>query len=112
MQRAAAQMPESPVICPADFYPALALREKQQGIAEVQLTIGTDGIPHDVAIVKSSGNRSLDEASLVCIRTLRYQPATKDGQPVEVGWGLTVVWRLDKDGKPLPSTFKSNTLPP
>jgi TonB family protein len=59
------------------------------GDVAIEVTIGTDGVPKDLRVVRSLHPR-LDQLALAAVRRLRYAPATLDGQPVEVVQTLTI----------------------
>lgn len=65
-------------------YPMESRRKKEQGTVVVRLLIGTDGRVQQISIAQSSGFDRLDQAALQAIRTWRWQPTIRDGQPVEV----------------------------
>jgi TonB family protein len=48
----------------------------------VQLTVQVDGVPKDIKIAKGS-RPDLNESALDAVRQWRFQPALKDGEPVE-----------------------------
>ena len=48
-----------------------------------EFTVGKDGAPAQVQIVRSSGNPELDRLALDTARKWRFKPATRDGQPIE-----------------------------
>jgi TonB family protein len=78
---------------PDPEYPQEARRAKNQGTCILSLTIGTDGLPHDIKVVRGLG-MGLDESAVATARTWRYQPARKDGKPVEVQSEVRVAFRL------------------
>ena len=50
----------------------------------LQVRVGVDGSPVDVAVARSSGVRALDQAArLQVLKHWRFQPAMRDGQAVE-----------------------------
>jgi hypothetical protein len=53
------------------------------GTIVVKYTVGTDGVPHALAIERPV-HPQLDALALDAVSRLRYAPATVDGQPVEV----------------------------
>lgn len=65
-------------------YPLESRRKKEQGTVLLRLLIGTDGRVEDVSIAQSSGFERLDQAALQAARSWRWQPMTRNGQPVEV----------------------------
>lgn len=52
------------------------------GTSTLAVTIGVEGKPTQVALVKSSGNAALDEAAQQRVKTWQFRPATANGQPV------------------------------
>lgn len=65
-------------------YPMESRRKHEQGTVVVRLLIGADGRVTDISVVQSSGFNRLDQAALQAIRTWRWQPTIRDGQPVEI----------------------------
>jgi protein TonB len=85
----------APNVCPVrQWYPRSAARANQQGDATVAFWIKTDGTVRDPVILTSSGHDALDNAALACVAGFHYQPATQNGQPIEVPWQATVRWRV------------------
>lgn len=65
-------------------YPAEAKKFRTEGMAVVQFTIKTDGKLTDVKIIRSSGSDLLDDELVATIRKSPiWEPATKDGKPVD-----------------------------
>jgi TonB family protein len=62
-------------------YPKLAQAVGLSGSVELHFIIGADGNVHDVTVVK--GNPLLARAAVEAIQTSHYQPARRDGVPVE-----------------------------
>jgi protein TonB len=57
------------------------------------LTIGTDGLPKDVRVIKSLG-MGLDEKAVEAVRQWKFEPAMKDGQPVALELAVEVDFHL------------------
>lgn len=72
----------SPLSTPAPRYPAEPLRRGIGGTVQVRVTVAADGSVDRLALAQTSGNRELDRAALEAVRRWRFQPATRDGQPV------------------------------
>ena len=72
----------------APVYPVNALKSQIQGEVLVNATIGTDGIPKDLKVIK--GDQRLVTAALAAIRQWRYRPATLASQPIETQAVVTV----------------------
>ncbi|MES2497166.1 MAG: energy transducer TonB [Pseudomonadota bacterium] len=65
-------------------YPLESRRKHEEGTVVLRLLIGTDGRVSDIAVAQSSGFPRLDRAALQAIRSWRWQPTVRDGQPVEI----------------------------
>ncbi len=68
---------------PAPQYPPAALRRGERGTVVVRVDVDANGMPGGVTLVQRSGSRALDRAAMEAVRRWRFQPATRDGQPVE-----------------------------
>ena len=69
---------------PKPHYTKKAERENIQGIVLVQATVGADGRPQNVAVVRSLGY-GLDEKAVEAVKKWRFSPAIgRDGKPVAV----------------------------
>ncbi|WP_394000797.1 energy transducer TonB [Luteimonas sp. WGS1318] len=69
---------------PAPAYPRPALLAGAEGVVVLEVHVGRDGQPLDVRLHRSSGHRDLDRAALRHVqRTWQFQPAMRDGVPVE-----------------------------
>jgi periplasmic protein TonB len=64
-------------------YPPSARMRHQEGVVRLRILVSTDGHVADIAIAQSSGFEVLDKAALEVVRRWRFQPPTRDGQPVE-----------------------------
>lgn len=92
--------PPRAVYAPDPEYSEEARVEQLQGTCVLWAVVGTDGKPHDVRVAHSAG-MGLDEKALEAIRTWRFEPAKKDGQPVAVQINVETDFRLySSHGKP------------
>jgi serine/threonine-protein kinase len=66
-------------------YPREARESALEGSVTVELTVTQEGIPKDLEVVESAGE-VLDRAVLAAVSQWRFEPATRDGAPVEVRW--------------------------
>lgn len=62
-------------------YTQEALQAGLEGTVVLSFTVGTNGIPTDIAIQQSVGG-GLEEAAITALSRFRFKPAYKDGQPV------------------------------
>lgn len=69
---------------PPPDYPRQALQRRQQGTVLLRVLVDIDGRPIEVVVERSSGHALLDrEAQRQVLRQWRFQPALRDGQPVQ-----------------------------
>jgi periplasmic protein TonB len=76
----------------APAYSSFALQQHVEGVVEVNVTIGTDGVPKTMRVVH--GNPLLAGSALTAIRRWRYRPALLDGKPAETQTQVQVEFRL------------------
>lgn len=80
---------------PAPPYPPQAVRENLTGVVELEILVGIDGKPIEVSVVRSSGHRVLDQAARrVVLSRWTFQPATRDGQPVQARGRVPIEFKL------------------
>jgi TonB family protein len=70
-----------------------ARKTKHQGEVILLATIGADGRPRNLTVVRSLG-MGLDEKAVETVRTWRFDPAKKDGRPVAVQMNIIVNFNL------------------
>jgi TonB family protein len=76
-------------------YPDLARRLRVQGDVVLELTVETDGSVSAVELVQGVTQKvGINEAALAAARGARFQPATRDGQPVQSVYTLSIPFRL------------------
>ena len=64
-----------------------------QGTVVVTVEIGPDGVPRNLRVRDPLG-LGLDEKAIEAIQQWRFNPGTKDGQPVSVAASIEVNFRL------------------
>ena len=64
-----------------------------QGTVVLQIVVGTDGLVHDVHLLRGLG-LGLDENAIEAVNRWRFKPGAKDGQPVKVLATIEVQYRL------------------
>lgn len=76
-----------------EYYPATERRNGQGGIAHVGFRINTSGKTDHLTIIRSSGNKVLDDAATTCVSRWRYKPALDDEKKaISVQWQSNIVW--------------------
>jgi TonB family protein len=78
---------------PDPEYSEEARKAKWQGTVVLWVVIGPDGKPRDVRVQRSLG-MGLDEKAIEAVRSWKFEPAKKDGQPVAVQVNVEVNFRL------------------
>jgi TonB family protein len=66
---------------------------KVEGTVLLSVVIGTDGIAHDINVVKGIGS-GLDEKAVQALQLWKFEPGQKDGAPVQVRAQIEVNFRL------------------
>jgi TonB family protein len=82
-----------PVFTPDPDYPERARRAQKQGNVELALVVGADGRPRDVRIVTPL-DKDLDKKAIKAVQRWRFEPALREGQPVEMPIDVSVSFRL------------------
>jgi protein TonB len=78
-----------------DDFPDASRRAEEQGVTRVSYVIGTDGKVSSCTVTQSSGFARLDDATCkIIMRRFRFNPATRDGQPVPETKTQPVRWQL------------------
>jgi protein TonB len=78
--------------------------KKVQGISLLTLTVGTDGLPHDITVTQSIAEKQppnlrsvaegLDAEAVKAVEQYRFKPATLDAKPVPVKINIEVNFHL------------------
>ena len=78
-------------------YPPEAVREEQMGTTSLESCLTADGRLVDTRLMKSSGSKLLDEATLNWAKTAKYEPAEFNGEPFAIcGYQFDYKWQVDK----------------
>jgi protein TonB len=78
---------------PDPEYSEEARKAKWQGTVVLWVVVGPDGRAHDIRVQRSLG-MGLDEKAVEAVKTWKFEPAKKDGQPVAVQVNIEVNFRL------------------
>lgn len=81
--------------CEKPEYPRTSLRNEEEGVVTVKLTVGADGNVLDSAVEKSSGFKDLDRATLKAWSLCHFTPAMADGKAVQSSTKMQYVWKLE-----------------
>lgn len=75
-------------------YPIASIRAHEEGTVMLQVFVGVNGRVSDVRVLTSSGFTRLDEAAAKEVRTWRFAPATRGGQPIATWVNVPVKFEL------------------
>ncbi len=82
---------------PPPSYPRASLRAGHTGVVQLEVHVGIDGRPLSVRVHRSSGYRDLDQAALRQVqRHWTFQPAMRDGRPIEAIGVVPIAFDLDR----------------
>lgn len=81
------------IYSPDPPYPPEARAAGHQGTSILSLTVGMDGLPRDITVLRRLDG-ALDQAAIAAVSTWQYEPALKDDKPVEVEIHARVRFRL------------------
>jgi len=65
-----------------------ALLEKTEGWVELGFMVDPRGKPFEITVIRSTGNKTFDEAATKAIEQSTFEPALLDKQPIESGYEL------------------------
>lgn len=71
-------------------YPRESTRDKEQGTVMLRVLVGVDGVPQEIEIERSSGFVRLDRAAKAAVMKWRFEPGTRNGQPI-AAYGLVPI---------------------
>lgn len=77
-------------------YPAVALRNREEGTVLVRVEVDASGNPTNVGVAKRSGSRDLDRAAMAAVRKWKFEPAMKDGKAVASTVQVPVDFKLEE----------------
>jgi TonB family protein len=82
---------------PPPVYPPIALRQRVEGVVELNVFVDEKGTVVETQVVQGAGGRAgLTEAAIDSVKKRRYRPATKDGVPVKVWLPVRVLFQLPR----------------
>lgn len=85
-------------------YPAEAIAQHLEGETTVSACVAAGGQARVQDLVKSSGHRLLDEATVKAVESSQFRPGMRAGVPVDTcGYALTWVWKIPPEGPEAPA---------
>lgn len=85
--------PPRPTYAPQPPFSEEASRKKVQGDVTLMVTVAESGDVAEVKLVKGLGY-GLDEKAIETVRTWKFQPATRNGSPVQTDIAVDVSFRI------------------
>ncbi len=83
-----------PISTPDPEYTDVARQAKTQGTCILQMIVDAEGHPRDIRVVRGLGF-GLDSKAIEAVKQWRFEPALKDGQPVNVQVSVEVGFHLN-----------------
>ncbi len=80
----------------APVYPMLSRKRKEQGTVWMLLLVSKDGLVTQLKLKKTSGFDRLDHAALQAVKKWKFQPARKEGQPIDYWYELPLKFSLQQ----------------
>lgn len=79
-------------------YPEEAKSQGLEGTVRVRVVVGVDGLVESVAVVESTAKPILEQAALETAKKYRFNPATRDGDPVRSTVVVPFRYKLNGNG--------------
>lgn len=93
-------------------YPSRALEERREGTVVLLVTVGREGEVQEASVLESLGDE-LDQAAVVAVRSWRFAPARRGGEPVVSRIRVPFSFRLPEvQLEPPPSAAGAPATPP
>lgn len=80
----------------APVYPMLSRKRKEQGTVWLLLLVSKNGLVTELKLKKTSGFDRLDQAALQAVKKWKFQPARKQGQPIDYWYELPLKFSLQQ----------------
>jgi protein TonB len=100
MKESGSNRPPIPQVRMEPQYPDGAKNSGIEGWITFRFTVAADGSVKDIEIVDAEPQRVWDSATIRAVSGWKYQPAIRDGKPVEQR-GVTVTYRFELDRCPI-----------
>jgi TonB family protein len=81
------------VFNPQPDYPSTAPRSHDENFVDLSLVVGVDGQPRNIK-VESSPRKDFAKSAIETVRKWKFEPALKDGEPVEMPIKVQIAFRL------------------
>lgn len=78
-------------------YPDIAKENEEEGVVTLTLTIASNGQTRGIKILKTSGFSRLDRSAMNAMKRCLFNPALKNGKPVDVAYTQKIRFSLDDE---------------
>ena len=78
-------------------YPEAARKEGSEGVVLLRVKVRTDGTTTDIEVVEADGHPDLADAAVISLEKWTFEPAKKDGEPVDAVVKIPIRFALDGD---------------
>jgi protein TonB len=69
----------------------------EEGTVVVRVLVREDGIPTEITLYKTSGYKRLNDAALAAVAGWKFNPAIKDGKPIQWWVAVPIVFKLQTE---------------
>jgi TonB family protein len=73
---------------------SVTAKTRYEGTTRLHVLIDRAGQPTAVTVTNSSGTQTLDADAVTCAKKAHFQPAVREGKPVDGEYSLSVRWEL------------------
>jgi TonB family protein len=80
----------------APAYPKESVVAREHGVVILRVRVAADGRPQQIEIAHSSGSQRLDQAASASVERWTFDPALRDGRPVDAWIQLPVKFSMDE----------------
>lgn len=80
----------------APVYPLLSRKRKEQGTVWLLILVSQQGLVTELKLKTSSGFARLDDAAMRAVKLWKFQPALKQGKPIDYWYELPVKFSLNQ----------------
>jgi TonB family protein len=103
--------PPSKIYTPAPHYTEMARKARLQGVVIAEAVVDSHGCIADEKVLKGLP-MGLNEAALAAMQGWVFEPATRNGKPIDVFYTLTINFEIDGGERGVPTTDSKPLAPP
>lgn len=91
-------------------YPSKSLQARVEGETVLSVLIDETGKLSNIGVQQSSGSEDLDNAALECMKTVQFQPATRDGHAIASRSVAPFRWKLPTISRTCDAAVSASSL--